>query len=179
MRDWNVLVSVREGGFNRACKLLREFGAVSPTGFLDLLVMRVDDPGQLLEALTAKAAAEPDTCACLGRVVPIRSAFTFQSSEEFEAKARDAALGWIPELAGKTFHVRMHRHGFKGRLSSQQEERLLGTTLQETLAKAGTPGRITFKDPDLILAVESLGNRAGLSLWTREQLQRYPFLHLD
>ncbi len=179
MRDWNVIVSVREGGLGHARKLLREFGAVSPTGFLNVLVLRVDDPQRLLETLTERVAREPDALACLGRVVPVRSTFTFQSPQEFEARARAAALGLAPELAGKAFHVRMHRHGFKGRLSSQQEERLLGGALQEALAQAGTPGRVTFEDPDMILAVETLGNQAGLSLWTREQLQRYPFLRLD
>ncbi len=179
VRDWNVVVSVREGGFSRARKLLGEFGAVSPSGFLNLLVMRVDDPKQLLEALTARATREPDDLAYLGRVAPIRSTFTFQSPEEFEARAREAALAFLPELAGKAFHVRMHRHGFKGRLSSHEEERLLGAILYEALAKAGTPGHVTFEDPDAILVVETLGNKAGVSLWTREELRRYPFLRLD
>jgi tRNA(Ser,Leu) C12 N-acetylase TAN1 len=174
-----VLVSVRAGGYNRALRLLREFDSVSPSGFLDVLVMRVDDPNRLLEALAERAAREPDALAVLGRVVPVRSTFTFQSPEEFEVRARDAALAFLPELAGKGFHVRMHRHGFKGRLSSQAEERLLGTVLLEALEKAGTPGHVTFEDPDVILAVETLGNRAGLSLWTREDLRRYPFLRLD
>jgi tRNA(Ser,Leu) C12 N-acetylase TAN1 len=111
--------------------------------------------------------------------VPVRSTFTFQSPEEFEARARDAALAFLPELAGKEFHVRLYRHGFKGRLSSHEEERLLGTVLREALEKAGTPGHVTFEDADVILAVETLGNRAGLSLWTREDLRRYPFLRLD
>jgi hypothetical protein len=43
----------------------------------------------------------------------------------------------------------------------------------------GNPGRITFADPDAILALETVDCRAGLSLWSREDLQRYPFLHLD
>jgi tRNA(Ser,Leu) C12 N-acetylase TAN1 len=178
-RDWNVVVSVREGGFNRARKLLRELGAVSPSGFLNLLVMRVDDPKRLLEALAERAAQQPDALDFLGRAVPVSSTFTFQSPAEFEARARDAALAFLPELAGKGFHVRRYRHGFKGRLSSQEEERLLGTALLEALEKAGTPGRVAFEDPDVILAVETLGNRAGLSLWTREELRRYPLLRLD
>jgi tRNA(Ser,Leu) C12 N-acetylase TAN1 len=90
-----------------------------------------------------------------------------------------AALAFLPELAGKGFHVRINRHGFKGHLSSHEEERLLGAVLQEALAKAGTPGDVTFEDPDVILVVETLGNRAGLSLWSREDLRRYPALRLD
>jgi tRNA(Ser,Leu) C12 N-acetylase TAN1 len=179
LRDWNVIVSVREGGFNRARRFLSEFGVVGSSGFLNVLVMRVDDPKRLLEALAERAAREPDTLAFLGRVVPVRSTFTFQSPEEFEVKARDAALGFHHELAGKGFHVRMHRHGFKGRLSTQEEERFLGGVLQEALLRDGFPGHVTFEDSDVILAVETLGNRAGLSLWTREDLRRFPFLRLE
>jgi tRNA(Ser,Leu) C12 N-acetylase TAN1 len=47
------------------------------------------------------------------------------------------------------------------------------------LEMAGAEGEITFEDPDAILALETVGTRAGLSLWTREDLQRYPLLHLD
>jgi hypothetical protein len=31
----------------------------------------------------------------------------------------------VPELIGKRFHVRMHRRGFNGKLSSQQEAQFL------------------------------------------------------
>ena len=96
--------------------------------------------------------------------MPVRSAFTSPSPEEFEAKARDAALAFLPELAAKGFHVRLHRHGFKGRRASQEEERRLGTVRLEALEKAGTSGHVTFADPDASLAVETLGNRAGLSV---------------
>jgi tRNA(Ser,Leu) C12 N-acetylase TAN1 len=41
------------------------------------------------------------------------------------------------------------------------------------------PASIDFQDPDAILAVETVGQRGGLSLWTREQLRTYPFLGLD
>lgn len=103
----------------------------------------------------------------------------FQSPEEFEAKAREAVGSWLTRLAGKSFHVRLHRRGFKRRLSSQEEERSLDTFLLQSLEQRGTPGRITFDDPDAIIAVETVGQRAGFSLWTREDMQRYPFLKLD
>ena len=98
---------------------------------------------------------------------------------EPEAKAREASLTWIPDLAGKSFHVRMYRRGFKGQLSSQSEESFLDGILLDALNKIGKPGRITFENPDAIIALETIDSRAGLSLWTREDLQRYPFLRLD
>ncbi len=76
-------------------------------------------------------------------------------------------------------HVRLYRRGFKGRLSSHDEERFLDDALLQALEAAGTPRRITFDDPDAVIDVETLGNWAGLSLWTRADLARYPFLKVD
>jgi len=30
-----------------------------------------------------------------------------------------------------------------------------------------------------VIEVETVGNRAGLSIWTREDLRRYPFLRVE
>ena len=85
----------------------------------------------------------------------------------------------LPKLADKSFHVRMHRRGFKGRISSHDEERFLDKILLEELGKMSKPGHITFEDPDVILVVETVGQQAGLSCWNREDLQHYPLLKLD
>jgi tRNA(Ser,Leu) C12 N-acetylase TAN1 len=116
---------------------------------------------------------------CLSRVVPAERTFAFQSPEEFEANAREIALGWVPRLAGRSFHVRLHRRGFKGRLSTPAEERFLDDVLLQALQAAGTPGSLSFEDPDAVVAVETVGDRAGMSLWTRDELLRHPFLKPD
>ena len=41
------------------------------------------------------------------------------------------------------------------------------------------PGQIGFEDPDAVIDIETVGNRAGISLWTREDLQRFEFLRPD
>jgi tRNA(Ser,Leu) C12 N-acetylase TAN1 len=43
----------------------------------------------------------------------------------------------------------------------------------------GRPGRINFADPDHVIDIETVGNRAGLSIWSRDDLRRYPFLNVD
>ena len=179
MSEWNVVVSVHGRGFIRACEILQRLGPVNRTGFLNVLVMRVEDIAQAMESLRQWISEDPAITDALARVMPVTHTFSFQTVEEFEEKARQAVLSWTSDLAGKAFYVRMHRRGFKGRLSSQAQERSLSAALLETLEKAGTPGRITFQDPDAVLAVETVGNQAGLSLWSREDLQRYPFLKPD
>ncbi len=179
MRDWNVVASVRERGYRQARDVLEEFGPVAKTDFYNVLVLKVEVTRHLLETLRERFGADESLASALARVVPVTRRFTFQTPEEFERRAKEAVLPWVSELAGKGFHVRMHRRGFKGRLSSQHEERFLDGFLMEQLEKAGTPARITFESPDVIIDVETLGQEAGLALWTREELKRYPFLGLD
>ncbi len=179
MHDWNIVVTVREGGFLKACRLLGMMGKVSRTEFFNVLVMRIDDIRQLLEWLRGRTVEDPVVLESIARLVPLTHTFSFQSPGMFEERAAETVSQWIPALADKSFHVRMHRRGFKGRLSSMDEERFLDVYLLDALEKTGTPGRIVFDDPDFIIAVESVGTRAGLSLWSRDDLQLYPFLKLD
>lgn len=179
MHDWNVVITVQEEGYNQARKILERFGPVARTDYFNILLMRVGDHRQLLEQLREEAERDPGRVSALARVMPVLQCFSFQTPAEFEDKARQAVSAWLPSLAGKSFHLRMHRRGFKGKLSGMQEEKFLDTYLLEALEMAGARGRIAFDDPDAIIALETIGPRAGLSLWTREDLQRYPLLHLD
>jgi tRNA(Ser,Leu) C12 N-acetylase TAN1 len=179
MQDWNVVISVREGGYSAARELLRQFAEVSRTHYFNVLAAKVDDPRTLLVTLTELSATLPDLPEFLARLVPLTVTFNFNSPEHFETQAREAVLGWAAELAGKSFHVRVHRRGFKRELPSPKEEQMLAAALLEALENAGTPGEISFDDPDAIVAVETIDNRAGLSLWNREDLSRYPLLGLD
>ncbi len=70
----------------------------------------------------------------------------------------------------------MHRRGFKGTLHSHREEQLLGGYLMDELEARAMPATIRFEDPDAVIAVDTVDQRAGMSLWTREQLRRFPFL---
>lgn len=179
MLDWNVVITVRNDSFTRARQVLERYGVIKRTTFYNVLVMKVDDVGAFPAQLAEHVARKPDILHMIGRVMPASELFEFQNAETFETKAREAALRWVPRLADKSFHVRMHRRGFKDALPSQQEERMLDHALLEALERAGQPGRIEFEDPDLILDIETVDQRAGMSLWTREQLERYPFLNLD
>lgn len=179
MQGCDVVVIVKERGFKQARKVLGRFGRISRTHYFNVLFLKADDIHQFLEFLRERATEDPQFLSFLSRLVPVTKTFAFQSPEEFEEEAREAALSWISELAGKGFHVRMYRRGFKGRLSSPDEERFLDKILLESLEKAGTPGHITFVDPDAILVIETIDAWAGLSLWKREDLERYPFIRLD
>ena len=139
MQHWNVVVSLHERQYVPARKLLEKLGTVSRTAYFNVLVMHVENTGGLLETLRQWAEENPHILTMLARVVPVTQTFTFQTMEEFETKARTACLRWVAELRGKSFHVRLHRRGFKGRLSSQHEEGLLAGALMEALEQSGSP----------------------------------------
>jgi len=179
MLDWNVVVTVYDEGYKPAFRLLEQFGGVAATEYYNVLVMRVDDVPAFLERLAALVAKGPGILNDISRVAPCEMCFNYEGVQQFESEARNIALSWAAKLAGSTFHVRMHRRGFKARLSSQDEERFLDSVLLTALDQAGTPGHVTFEDPDAIISIETVGQRAGMSLWQRCDLERYPFLRLD
>lgn len=179
MRDWNIVVTVREGGFAPACRLLDPFGLVVRTEFFNTLVMRTADPMRVLADLHRELAGNPAIAGWISRFIPLQHRFAFQSVAEFEARAREAVNGMIPRLNGVRFHLRMRRRGFKGKLSSMDEERFLDDYLLRRLEESGPPGRIAFDDPDAIIALETVGTQAGLSLFGRDDLDRFSLLHLD
>jgi len=172
---FNAVVTVNEDGYRPVRRMLAPYGAVAPTDYYNVLVMRVADTAAMMEDLAGRIEESPGLMNDLSRVVPAREAFTFQSAEEFEERARAIVLQWVPELAGARFYVRLHRRGFKGRFSSPEEERFLDEAILDRLEQLNTPGRIDFGDPDAVIDIETVGNRFGLSLWTRDDLRRFRF----
>jgi tRNA(Ser,Leu) C12 N-acetylase TAN1 len=179
MQEWNAVISVHEHGFKKARDVLRDFGEVKRTEFFNVLLMRAESLPGMLEALRTRMQERPGSLSFLARLIPVTRAFIFKSAEEFENRSREIVASWVSTLAGRRFYVRIRRRGFKGRISSPDEEKFLDTIILEELEKAGTPGSISFEDPDAVIAVETVGHWAGLSLFTREDLERYPFIKLD
>jgi tRNA(Ser,Leu) C12 N-acetylase TAN1 len=174
--DWNVVVTVLEQSFRDAVRLLRRWGSVSRTPYYNVLAMKVGNADAFLADFAATFAASPGILNFVSHVVPAHETFDFDTAEEFETRARAIALRWVPKLRGRSFHVRLHRRGFKGVLSTPREEQFLDGAL---LAHLEGAGRIDFEDPDFIVQIETIDGRAGMSLWTRDELRRCPFLGVD
>jgi len=180
MKDWNVVVTAYDAQGRRAAKRsLREFGAVEQSEFFNVLVMRVPDVASFVEDFAAFVGENLDVLNDIARLLPAKETFDFSTAEEFEAKAKEIVLGWAQELAGKSFYARIHRRGLRGMLSSQREERFLDELILARTSELGAPAKVTFSDPDYVIDIETVGNRAGVSLWSREELRRYPFLRIE
>jgi adenylyl- and sulfurtransferase ThiI len=178
IEDWNVVATVRRGHFRDACRTLQQFGRVERTRYYNLVVLKVDDIAHMLETLHDWFQTYPDTKEEIAHVTPVTDTFAFADADEFAQRAAAAVERYVPRLAGKAFFVRMWRHGLKGRLSTHEAEQALGEHLLAALQAGGTPGRINFNDPDAVIGLVTVENRGGAALWTRQQLQRYPFLGL-
>ncbi|MGZ3350060.1 MAG: hypothetical protein ACXU89_14060, partial [Xanthobacteraceae bacterium] len=125
MKDWNVVVSIYQDGFKRALRALREFGPVERSPYYNVLVMKVEDPMVLLESIERRTEENPALYDAISRVAPAMRGFEFQSAEQFEAKAKSIMLEWSSRLAGRSFHVRLHRRAAQHGLRTLDTERLL------------------------------------------------------
>ncbi|MEJ2685613.1 MAG: THUMP domain-containing protein [Gammaproteobacteria bacterium] len=179
MRDWNVVVTVRDRRFRQALEALAPLGAVQATEFYNVLVMRVEDARALLEALRQRMRTDPAIAGSVAHLAPVEDAFVFQSAEQFEAGARAVLMPRLDMLRGRSFHMRVHRRGFKGRLSGRDEEQRLARFVVDRLAAGGSRAQVRFDDPDYVVVLEIVGQRAGVVFWSRADRDRYPFVSVD
>jgi hypothetical protein len=59
---------------------------------------------------------------------------------------------------------------------SNEEETFLDLIILQELEKIGKPGTISGIDPDVVISVETISDQAGLSFWTRQDLEKSPWL---
>jgi len=177
--DWNVVVSIYPERYRRAMRDLRDLEAIERTKYHNVIVVAADDPRALLDEVEQRTGADPALYDAVSRVAPAMRCFQFQSAADFVEKAKAVLLEWTPRLAGRSFHVRLHRRGLKHDLNSPDIEQQLGDALLEALERNGTPGSISFSDADAVIAIDTVDERAGLALWTREELSHYKMLRPD
>lgn len=176
---WNIVATAHAEGWREARAMLGRFGKVVKTPYYNVVVMAVDDPRAVAEALAAQIAAEPGILNFISRLVPLDAAFELGPLEHAADRLFAAFEPMLPRLAGKSFHVRVHKRGPGKALSGHELERTLNERLLQALAARGTPGRIAFDDVDVILVVEIVDERAGVAAFDRAERARFPFLRLD
>jgi tRNA(Ser,Leu) C12 N-acetylase TAN1 len=179
MKDWNVIVTIYQQGFRRALCALGDVGPTERGPYHNVLVMRVDDPLATLEAIERLTDERPALYDAIARVAPAMQTFEFQSAEDFGEAAKSALLGWLTNLKGRSFHVRLHRRGSKLDLHRPEIERLFDDHIMAATGEAGEPARISFTDPDAVIVIDTIDDRAGIAMWTRDDLARHRLLRPD
>jgi len=177
--EWNVVVSIYQQGFGRALRALQKFGQVERSPYYNLLLMKLDDPVALLEPVERLTQENPALYDAISRIAPAMCCFQFRSAGEFREQAEAILLEWAPRLAGRSFHVRLRCRGAKPELSAHETERILDDIVVRATAPSGQPARISFADPDAVIAIDTVDDRAGASLWTRDDLARHRLLRPD
>lgn len=178
-RDWNVVVTVRPDGYQRAIRLLSgmENVRVGHSQYGNVLLVHADGISRFLDALSRRTTDEPELLdEVISHVIPVEERFVFHSPEEFESGALRLLFDRIEVLADRSFHVRVHRHGFEGRISSHDEEEFLGGALMDELERRGETATVDFDDPDVLVTVETISTRGGIALLERDERERHPFL---
>lgn len=177
--DWNVVVSIYQDGFRRTQRALAKLGRVEPSAYYNVLLVSADDPLALISAIERQTEEDPALYDAIARIAPAMRHFEFHSVDELRQQATSILREWAPQLAGRSFHVRLHRRGAKHDLHAHDMERFLDDAVTEASSLTGPPARISFVDPDAVIAIDTIDDRAGISLWTREDLVRHRLLRPD
>ena len=101
MKDWNVVISIYQEGFRPALRALREFGPVEPSPYHNVLVMQVEDPIAVLDAVERRIEEDPPLYDAISRIAPAVQSFEFHSSEEFHDSAKGRS-DWVAAPVGRT-----------------------------------------------------------------------------
>jgi tRNA(Ser,Leu) C12 N-acetylase TAN1 len=177
--EWNVVITVYQDGFRQALDALRQLGPVERSPYHNVLIMQVDDPMSLLQAVERQTEETPALYDAISRVAPASRCFAYQSAEDFKDQAGAIVRESAAQLAGGSFYCRLHRRGDRHELRSPDVEKFLDDEILSATEEAGRPARMSFSDPDAVVAVDTVDHRAGISLWSRDQLARHPLLRPD
>lgn len=177
MRDWNVIVTVSPGPEheNRLLQGVRYFGEFHRSRFKDVVLGRVADTRAFLDALLHAKESNAQWIAVLGRVIPAEQTFQFTPSSLAEL-IKAAVDAMVPRMTCGTFHVRLERRGLGSEIDTQHVEREVADHVFDAALARNQRMRVSFEDPDCIVAVETVGDECGMALLTREMRHHYPFV---
>jgi tRNA(Ser,Leu) C12 N-acetylase TAN1 len=142
------------------------------------MVGKVEKVEAFLETLESIRREHPGRLRHLSQIVPIEKTFRFALSD-FRERLKEAIASYAEQLENNCrFYVRVKRRGHKGEFSSLEIEKEMSAFILDALEKAGKKAQVTFEDPDKVIIVETIGNRAGVGLITREMRERYLFIRV-
>lgn len=177
MEPWNILATAREREQRHLARLLKRFGDFRWTRFLGVLIGRVEDHEAFFAQLQRHEEDEPGFLRPLAKLVPIEQTFAF-TVETFPVRLKEAVLGYADRIDSGSFYVRVERRGHAGELHGQHLEQEMDRSLMEILTAKGEAPSIDFKNPDLIVAVETIGEECGIGVLPRALRTRYPFVRV-
>lgn len=179
MWEFNVLVTLaQDGRYGHLLHELSDYGEFNKTAFHGVILGRVTDIGEFLETIRQKRQEQLIAFQDLGRVVPLETVFIFDL-DDFLAKLCQKIRPWLEILTDCRFYVRVERRGLKGQIASPDIEQALDAFIVDELTDLGYEGQVDFEDADMVVVIETIGDRCGVGLITRELSQRYEFVRVN
>jgi tRNA(Ser,Leu) C12 N-acetylase TAN1 len=179
VKDWNTIVTIYQQGFKRAMRALQKIGPTERTPYYNVLAMRTDDPMVTLETIERWTEEQPALYDAIARVAPAGFTFEFHSSQDFRDRVKAFLLEQQSKLAGRSFHVRLHHRGSNLEMRTPDAERLFDEFIVAVTAKSGAAARVGFAKADVIIVIDTIGDRAAIAIWNREDLERHRLLRPD
>lgn len=137
---------------------LRPLGSFRPSPHGGVAVGRV--AGDVLSAASELMATDPGRFEHVQRLVPVERVVRFEREEVTETLCHALADDGS-RVAGKRFYVRCRLRGLGEKLESRAVERAIGSYLWELASRVGTAPSVSFDHPDLVVAIEVVGNTVG------------------
>jgi adenylyl- and sulfurtransferase ThiI len=156
---------------------LRRFGEFTHSEFKGILIGRVEDTSQFLQAIQLAAETGAAWRQHLLRVLPMERVFSF-TPQTLEEQLREAVTPFVQRMTSGAFHVRLERRGHKGKIVSPEVEQRLGDYVMEIAKQQNKILSVSFHDSDYVIAAETIGNQCGVTLVTRRLRERYPFVKI-
>jgi tRNA(Ser,Leu) C12 N-acetylase TAN1 len=177
LEDWNILATARDFDQRHLARRLRGMGDFRWTAFRGVLIGRVQDHEAFFTQLLRSEETRPGFLRPLAKLVPIERTFEF-TVETFPARLKETILPYAEQIDGRSFYVRIERRGHKGEIHGQALEQELDRALSDILKRQGVEPRVEFTDPELIIAVETVGNMCGVGSIPKSLRIRYPFVRI-
>jgi hypothetical protein len=169
--------STHPGRMRAARALVERVGTLQVSPYPgDVLLARVDDVFEGLDMLDSAMRDNPLGRAAIARVRPAQHTFACTSLDQLERATQQFVDDWLDDLVGTGFHVRCNNRGDD--IDGAEEEAFLSEVVLKALDATGASGRIDFRDPDVVIDVETLDGQGAIAMWTRADLRAYPFLRL-
>ncbi len=173
--EWNILATANRRQERYLLRLLSKYGEFKGSGYRDVVIGRVEDVNTFLGTLETMRQEKPEKLRPLSQIVPIERTFQFELSD-FKDTLREAISPYVELIENSRFYVRVERRGHKGEISSLEVEQEMDAFVLEALKNTGKLAQVSFKYPEKIIIVETIENRAGVGLVTREMKEKYPFI---
>jgi hypothetical protein len=171
--DWNVVATSLSGHEASLLSAMDDLGDFEASLFDNVIVGFVEDKTDFMARLSERFATDFRLPRSLGRAVPVETTVAFvgeDPSEYLRAALRDIA----GKIGNRPYHLRIDAHGL--REHAHELEMQLADTLWDELRGRGFKPCVDFLDPDLVVAIEIVGDVAGIALVDRETRERFPFL---